>query len=280
MVIVVESGSTKTEWLVGFNVNDCKLIRTSGINPYYQESEEIRAVIDSELTIDINKELVYNVFYYGAGCANAQKNNVIETAIRSVINIGRIEVASDMLGACRGLAGNNPGIVCILGTGSNSCYYDGQRIIDNVSPLGFILGDEGSGANLGKRLVADCLKRQLPSDLTEMFFQRFQTSPSEIIEAVYRQPFPNRYLAGMSRFLAENIHRQECRRIVSESFRSFFERNVSLYNLDRDEIEVNFVGSVAFHYKDILKQEAERAGFRLGRVLQSPLKGMMEYHTR
>jgi N-acetylglucosamine kinase-like BadF-type ATPase len=186
-------------------------------------------------------------------------------------------VASDLLGAARALCGNNPGIACILGTGSNSCYYNGQTIEKQVSPLGFILGDEGSGASLGKRLLADCLKNQLPEKLREKFLSQFGLTQAEIVENVYRKPFPNRFLASLSPFLKENISEHSIYTIVYEGFSDFFKKNVCQYNYTENLVYV--VGSIGFYYQDILQKAAADMSVNLANIIQSPVEGLIFYHT-
>ena len=182
-----------------------------------------------------------------------------------------------MLGAARGLCGHEKGIVCILGTGSNSCFYDGEEIVSNVSPLGFILGDEGSGAVLGKLLVGDILKNQLPAQLKEEFLKQFDLTAPEIIDRVYRQPYPNRFLASLSPFLAQHLVEPGIRTIVLNSFIAFIRRNVMQY--DYTQYPVRFIGSVAYCYKEILQEAAKETGLGIGKILQSPMEGLIEYHT-
>lgn len=183
----------------------------------------------------------------------------------------------DLLAAARSVCRRNAGIACIIGTGSNSCFYDGTEIISNVSPLGFILGDEGSGAVLGKLLVGDVLKNQLPVALREEFMQHYNLTTAEIIDRVYRKPFPNRFLAGFSPFLAKHIQLPQVRSIVEGSFRGFFKRNVMQY--DYQSHPVHLVGSVAFYYQDILKEIAAEYGVRLGTIVREPMDGLISYHS-
>ena len=188
-----------------------------------------------------------------------------------------IEVYSDLMAAARALCGSRPGIACILGTGSNSCLYDGTEITEHISPLGFILGDEGSGAVLGKLLVGDCLKRQLPAPLVQKFMDQYELTPALLLERVYKQPFPNRFLATLSHFLLENITEQPIYNLVYTSFRSFFLRNVALYP-GADTYPIHFVGSIAYYYQEVLKAAALSLGLKVGTVVQAPMNGLIRYH--
>jgi N-acetylglucosamine kinase-like BadF-type ATPase len=200
----------------------------------------------------------------------------MQNVLSKCFEIKTISANSDMLGAARGLCGRNPGIVCILGTGSNSCFYDGDKIVYNVSPLGFILGDEGSGAVLGKLLVSDLLKNQLPAGLKEKFMEEFDLTPGMIIERVYRQPFPNRFLASLSPFLLRNIKEPALRSLVLNSFRSFLTRNVMQYDYKR--YPVCFIGSVAYHYREILDEALLAAGMQSGGIIRQPMEGLVKYY--
>ena len=218
------------------------------------------------------------VYFYGAGCGFPDKIAMVHRAITKHLRVkGEVEVNTDMLAAARGLCQHDAGIACIMGTGSNSCYYDGKQIVSNVSPLGFILGDEGSGAVLGKLLVGDILKNQMTPELKEKFLTQFNLTSADIIDRVYRKPFPNRFLASLSPFLAQNLDEPCIRTLVSDSFKAFLKRNVMQYENYR-ESKVHFIGSVAFYYKTILAEAASEMGIRLGTVIKSPMEGLIEYH--
>lgn len=278
MVLIADSGSTKTHWCVVENGQPLRQIYTKGINPFFQTEEEISEEIATVLLPQLKADELDAVYFYGAGCGFSDKINMVHRAITRHLRVkGPVEVNTDMLAAARGLCGHTPGIACIMGTGSNSCYYDGKEIVSNVSPLGFILGDEGSGAVLGKLLVGDILKNQMPPELKEKFLGQFGLTPADIIDRVYRKPFPNRFLASLSPFLAQNLHEPCIRVLVLNSFKAFLRRNVMQYENYRDT-PVHFIGSVAFHYKEVLEEAARETGIRLGTVLQSPMEGLIQYH--
>ncbi|WP_373730260.1 BadF/BadG/BcrA/BcrD ATPase family protein, partial [Bacteroides heparinolyticus] len=206
MILIADSGSTKTDWCVVENGELLQQIFTKGTNPFFQSEEEISNEIATTLLPRLKSDEPDAVYFYGAGCGFPDKIATMRRAIAQHLKVkGEIEVNTDMLAAARGLCGHTPGIACIMGTGSNSCYYNGQDIVANVSPLGFILGDEGSGACLGKLLVGDLLKNQMTPGLKEKFLKQFDLTPADIIDRVYRQPFPNRFLASLSPFLAQNM---------------------------------------------------------------------------
>lgn len=275
MILIADSGSTKTDWC---GVEDGKSIlrfQTRGTNPFFQTEEEIEKEIEAGLLPELNGLMPSAIHFYGAGCAFPEKNDMIRRAIGRYLPVP-IEVGSDLLAAARALCGNQPGIACILGTGSNSCQYDGKEIIKNVSPLGFILGDEGSGAVLGKLLIGDVLKDQLPPALKEQFLSQYGLTPAQIMDKVYRQPFPNRFLAGFSPFILEHLDEPAIWEFVTRSFLAFFTRNVKQY--DYLDLPVHLVGSVAWHYQDILKDIAFDLGIRLGTIARSPMEGLVEYY--
>jgi len=277
MILIADSGSTKTDWCVSERGKPIQRISTKGMNPYFQSEGEIGEEIRSSLVSKLQTNTFDALYFYGAGCL-PEKIPIMQNVLGKYLEVKNVDVNSDMLGAARGLSGRDPCIICILGTGSNSCYYDGEKILSNVSPLGFILGDEGSGAVLGKLLVGDLLKNQLPEGLKEKFLREFNLTPAMIIERVYRQPFPNRFLASLSPFLERNIETPEIRALVLNAFRAFLNRNVKQY--DYQKYKVHFVGSVAYYYKEILEEAVLEAGMQSGAIMQQPMEGLVRYHSK
>ena len=278
MILLADSGSTKTDWGLVENGKLVKRLRTSGMNPFQMSEEAITEEIKTHLVPELPGTVLDEVHFYGAGCTK-EKQPIVERALRANLTInGECEVASDMLGAARGICGHKPGIACILGTGSNSCSYDGKNLVKNVSPLGFILGDEGSGAVLGKLLVGDVLKNQMPETVTKRFFEKYKLTSAEIIDRVYRQPKPNTFLASFVPFLEENIDEPKIYNLVKESFRSFLRRNVMQYD-GWQTLPIGFNGSIAKIYKKPLLEALEEEGMHLGRIIQAPMEAMVEYHV-
>ncbi|WP_276878381.1 BadF/BadG/BcrA/BcrD ATPase family protein [Bacteroides heparinolyticus] len=279
MILIADSGSTKTDWCVVENGELLQQIFTKGTNPFFQSEEEISNEIATTLLPRLKSDEPDAVYFYGAGCGFPDKIATMRRAIAQHLKVkGEIEVNTDMLAAARGLCGHTPGIACIMGTGSNSCYYNGQDIVANVSPLGFILGDEGSGACLGKLLVGDLLKNQMTPGLKEKFLKQFDLTPADIIDCVYRQPFPNRFLASLSPFLAQNMDEPCVHNLVLNSFKAFLKRNVMQYDGYQHE-KVHFIGSVAFHYKEVLIKAAYETGIQVGNIIKSPMEGLIKYHS-
>lgn len=279
MILIADCGSTKIDWCLIENGKVAKQVFTSGINALLMSEEQIRQAIADELVPEIKGYEIGSVYYYGAGCLFDDICANVRRAIAANIPSAKtIEVDTDLLAAARALCGKNPGIACIMGTGSNSCYYDGVKIVDNVSPLGYILGDEGSGAVLGKLLVGDVLKNQLPAALCEKFLKKYDLDRQKIIEGVYKKPAANRFLASLSPFLIENIEEPAVHRLVLNAFKAFFVRNIENYE-GYKTMPVSFVGSVAYYYRDVLEEAASSLGIKIGTVIKSPMEGLIKYHS-
>jgi glucosamine kinase len=275
MILVADSGTTKTEWCIITDLETTEIVVTSGINPFYQDAENIASILQKEFIPSKKFDAIY---FYGAGCINQEKQEIVKRALLQVFGTTNIYVGSDLLAAAHSLCQKEPGIVCILGTGSNSCYYNGSEIIVNVSPLGFILGDEGSGAVLGKKLIGDILKKQLPQSLIDDFFKTYPTTAAEILENVYKKPFPSRYLANYTKFLSRNIRYPEIENIVLFSFREFVTRNLLLYP-EIERTQIHFTGSIAFYFKVQLRKVIEEQHLILGNIERAPMNGLTKYYN-
>ena len=251
---------------------------TPGMNAVMLTEEEMTARLAAELKPEVEGMAFESIYFYGAGCINDDVCGNVRRAIAANASAPVIEVYTDLLAAARALFGNEAGIACILGTGSNSCYYDGEKIVDNVSPLGYILGDEGSGAVLGKLLVGDVLKKQLPEHLCEKFLAQYDLDRMKIIQKVYREHPANRFLASVTRFLIENIEEPAVHRLVLNAFKAFFVRNIANY-ANYKEYSINFVGSIAYYYRDVLEEAADAVDCKIGKILQAPMEGLIAYHA-
>lgn len=279
MILIADSGSTKTAWVAiseGGKIHH--RATTAGINPFFISQADIASDIASNVAPEFAGFTISDIHFYGAGCAFVDKNVMVAEALAESFSEAKISIDSDMVGAALGLCGRRPGIAAILGTGSNTCYWDGEKIAKNVSPLGFILGDEGSGAVLGKNFIADVMKNQIDHTIGEKFFAQMELTPAEIINRVYRQPFPNRFLASFTRFMNENKQHPDVEAIITRSFRAFFERNIMQY--DYRTLDVNVIGSIGFYFREMLLAAAEPLGIRLGKIEQSPMEGLIEFHTK
>ncbi len=277
MILIADSGSTKTDWCLCNQGTVLQHIQTQGINPYHQPEEAIETVLREELLPKLKAQgSSLKVIFYGSGCANETASNRVKQAIAKIVSTDNITIHSDLLGAARALCGQEEGIACVLGTGSNSCLYNGKEIVANISPLGYILGDEGSSAVLGRRLVGDCLKNQLPETVRDEFLAEYGLTQEIILEKVYRQPLANRFLASLTPFLSKHREVPEVHKLLVESFVDFFVRNVKQYR--RPWLPIHFVGSIANAFSTELKEAAESLGMELGTIMQSPMEGLVRYH--
>lgn len=280
MILIADCGSTKIDWCLLNGNEKVAQIFTTGMNALLLTEEEMTERIKTELMPHIVNYKVDEIYYYGAGIISDEiKSHVVNALKANIPTATKIEVDSDLLAAARALCQHEPGVACIMGTGSNSCYYDGEKVVDNVSPLGYILGDEGSGAVLGKLLVGDVLKKQLPEHICEKFLKEYDTDRTKIITAVYRQPAANRYLAQFAPFLQNNMDEPAVHDLVVRAFTAFFLRNVASYD-NYKNLPCNFVGSIAFYQKKALTEAAEALGITIGTIIQAPMEGLIKFHSK
>lgn len=276
-ILIADSGSTKTAWIY-LNAAYKEQFLTGGANPFFRNTGDLR---DEWKLSPLNqlKGNVAEIHFYAAGVVNAERGSVIEKALRYFFPEATIEVESDLLAAARATLGRESGIACILGTGSNSCRYDGKSIIEHVSPLGFILGDEGSGAVLGRHLLGDYLKNIMPAELRDLFNKEYSMSYVEILNRVYRQEKPNMFLAQFAPFLKKYISYTYCEKLVSNSFSSFIERNVMQYK-DFKNQPISFAGSVAFYFEEQLQKELLTKNLLHCKIVKEPIEGLINFHTQ
>ncbi len=271
MILIADSGSTKTTWCAYDKTDGTRLIiRTAGINPVFIDKNVIEQELRDNLMSQLPPHEIDTLYFYGAGCIDPTVNNNLAELLADITKAKHVEVASDMLGAARALFGNERGIACILGTGSNSCLYDGTTIIANGCAGGYILGDEGSGAVLGKQLIADFIKRQLPEEISTRFTKRYGLTYPDIVNHVYRQPMPNRWLASFAPFIKENINNDYIHQLVKSQFILFINRNIKRFD-NYQTANVGFVGSIAYHFSDILHEAAIECGITVVKVIKEPL---------
>ena len=277
MKLIADSGSTKTDWCLVDQKVVMARVETQGINPFFQTDHEMARILTEELlpSLGFDSGSVTHLYFFGAGLRPEMCPRV-KTVIASVFHAAAIEAESDLLGAARALFGRERGIACILGTGSNSGLYDGSRIVKNTPPMGFILGDEGSGATLGKLFAGTLCKGLLPEGLLEEYLEWSHQTEADIIQRVYRSQLPNRYLAGMSKFIHEHLDIPELNDLVVENFRMFFRRNLIQYG--GAGLPVRAIGSVAYYYRDQLCDAAQLEHFFVDRIEKSPMEGLMDYY--
>ena len=276
MKIIAESSSTRTDWALVDGTQIVERAFTTGLNPYFQTRREISQCVRLELPEVFFQRRWNHVYFYGAGCGNTEKCKTIESSLVAQFKTP-VTVESDLLGAARGLLVRRPGLACILGTGSNSCLYNGESIVRSVAPLGFILGDEGSGAYMGKRMVADMLKGLAPAQLTEAFFEKFSVTPNVLMDNVYMNTLPSRALSNYSSFLRDHLDNPYCYRLVYDAFMEFFSRNIISYD-DKSQ-PLSFVGSVCTQYKPILLKAAYDFGAVIDKIVPNSMPGLIEYHA-
>lgn len=281
MILIADCGSTKIDWCLLNGKKVEKQVFTLGMNAVMLTEEEMRSRIGAELMPELTAYAgdIKEVYFYGAGCISTEVCSNVACAIKANIpGAEKIEVYTDLLAAARALCGHEPGIACIMGTGSNSCLYDGKGISANVSPLGFILGDEGSGAVLGKLFLGDVLKNQLPAEVTAEFLEEYSLDLLTIIRRVYREPQPNRFLASVTPFISKHIDVKEIHDMVLGTFTAFFKRNIMQYT-GYAAHKVNFVGSIAYYFREVLEEAARNSGCTIGKVIKSPMEGLLKYHS-
>jgi len=277
MTVIGESSSTRTEWVLVDGGTVVEHAFTVGLNPYFLSRREISHNIRLELPEAFFKRRWNHVYFYGAGCSNPEKNKIVESSLVAQFKTP-VTVMSDLLGAARGLLVHGSGLACILGTGSNSCLYDGQDIVRNVRPLGFILGDEGSGSVLGRVFLGDVLKGLAPRELSQAFFDKFRVTADDIMDAVYSNASANRNLSTYSFFLSEHLDNDYVTALIDREFTRFFERNICQYD-DYDQLPVAFVGAVATTYSELLLDVAGRHGVHIQKIVRSSMPGLVTYHT-
>lgn len=277
MILIAESGSTKTEWAIVDRDYVVGHEFTEGINPFFQSRREISHCVRLGLPDVFFKKRYDQVYFYGAGCTTDDRKEIIRASLVAQFK-SPIDVESDLVAAARGLLKNKAGIACILGTGSNSCFYDGEKITQNVRSLGYILGDEGSGAVMGRIFLADCLKKLAPNEIIESFYDKFRITADNALESVYSHPFPNRFLSTISFFLNEHLDNEYVYNLIYSNLRSFFIRNIFQY--DYQNYPICFVGSVAYIYAKILTEVAKEFGIEIASIVESPMSSLVEYHSK
>lgn len=276
VTLLADSGATKAEWCLLRNGKK-KTLFTQGISPYFLSVNEMVALLEKELLPHLRRVSVEELHYYGTGCANPQNAKNVKKALKTVFGDAVITVNTDLMAAARAVCGREKGVACILGTGSNSCFFNGKTIVKNSPGIGYVLGDEGSGAYLGRKVIQYFLYDTFDEDLRSRFDAKFVTTPVEILDNVYKKPFPNRYLASFAMFLAENRGHYMIENIIEDGLNDFFFQHLCKY-AEIWKYPVNFVGSVAYGFRDVLQQLCQSYEFELGTVLKNPMEGLVHYH--
>lgn len=279
MILIADSGNTKTDWCCIDGLDAVNSFSTSGLNALILPKDKVLSIFQSEVSEKTEGMSFSHIYFYGAGCIDASVKLKVEEALSKVFPNATVTVESDLLGAARSLCGDKPGIACIIGTGSNSCLYDGTEIVDNVPSLGYILGDEGSGAVLGRMLISDVMKGVLPESLVKKFQERYNLDPVTVVHRVYNESDANRFLASVTPFLLENIEEPAIHRLVLNAFKSFFTRNIMCYDNYKNKL-INVTGSIGWYFKDVLHEAADAMDCSLGAISRAPMEGLVDYHLR
>lgn len=275
MILIADSGSTKTDWALVDSGNAIGRFKTKGLNPFHLKDKDIIQIIDNELLPQIGESKIEKIYFYGAGCNESQSPRM--TAIlQKILSCNDVVAGSDLIGAAIAVNGKEDGIVCILGTGANSGLFIGGKIVKNIPPLGYILGDEGSGAVLGKLFMNYTFKNQEAEEIRNLYLEETKQTYNDIIYNVYSVPAANRYLASAALFIGKHINDYaSLRKLVRRNFADFFARNIDGYG--RKDLPLGFVGSIAWNFQDELKATAESSGYHVGKIIKSPIDGLIDY---
>jgi N-acetylglucosamine kinase-like BadF-type ATPase len=276
--LIADSGATKAEWCL-LDASRKKTIFTQGISPYFLNTEQIHSVLLKELCPILRKVQIDEVYYYGTGCANPANARIVKQAIQLTFPGASVQVTHDLMAAARSLCGNQKGIASILGTGSNSCYFNGKKIVKNSPGIGYVLGDEGSGAYLGKKVLQYYLYNTFDNELKQKFDAKYNTTSVEILESVYKKPLPNRYLAGFAIFLAENRGHYMIENIIEDGLNDFFFNHLIKYK-ETSSLPVSFVGGIAYGFKDVIKDLCAIYKLETGKIIRNPMEGLVDFHSR
>lgn len=275
MILVADSGSSKTDWL-GYHSGETISFHTQGINPYFLNAQDIFKILSKMPELEAFAADVKEIYFYGSGCSSPDKHEVISNGLSSYFTNAYISVENDLIGSAYATCGDKEGLICILGTGSNVSYYNGTSTFDSNYGLGYILGDEGSGSFFGKKMITSYLYQQMPEDLRVLFAKEFNADRETVISNVYQKPLPNTYLASFSRFMAQNIKHPFILQVLHNGFQEFIDVNIKDFK-NYQNIDCHFVGSIAFYYQDILKQVCKKNNLKLGKILQKPIEGIYTY---
>ena len=278
MIIIADSGGSKIDWRLVNKDGTILQANTAGFNPYYQPIGDLQTSISASITGQVS-EPVKRIFFYGAGVSSEKNQALIREAFSGFFPEAETFVGWDLLAAGRALCGTEPGIACIMGTGSNSCLYDGNDIIGNVANLGWILADEGSGASIGRKFLVDHLRGKQPASVADKFRQAWPLTREEFLERVYQHERPSAFLAGFTRFIHENLSEEYCYRLIHSCFTEFLEEVVMRYDRYQD-YKVHFTGSIAYHFSDLLRRAAKDKGLTTGHIMNGPIAGLTLYHQK
>lgn len=278
MIGIVDSGATKTEWCFLNESGEEKRVHTGGLNPYVTGEEDIRRCLEKDLYPFIDNTKVKHLFFFGSGCADSTKRGVLQGELESFFSKADVNIDSDLAGAALALCGHKPGIVAILGTGASTCFYDGEKIRSRVPSLGYVLGDEGSGARIGIRFLSDYLREGMPEDLREKFAPLCPYPIHEIIDTVYHGREVPRFLGEMAVFSDGRTSHPYVREVMLTEFSAFFRTQVLPYGKQAQDHTVNLIGSIAYFSQELLKEAAKTYGLTIGKVIKTPMDELINYY--
>lgn len=280
MILIADSGATKADWRCIDEKGTITSFSTAGLSPLFWTSQEMTQEIRKKFPKKVLSRVPHlksHIYFYGTSCSSKERIKIVETAIKKVFPKAKITVNHDILASARALLGNKKGIACILGTGSNSCYYDGKKITEIKGGLTYILGDEGSGAHIGMEFIKLFLNNELPDKLHKTFVKEYRLTKDKIIDAVYNQKYPNRFLATFAKFVHEHMDEPLMANLVKQCMSEFFDKTICRYKNYRN-IPVGFVGSIAGHFGDVLQKVAKEKGVRINKIINSPIDELVKYH--
>ena len=276
--LIADSGSTKTEWCLIKNKTKTSFT-TQGMSPYFVNETQAEQILSNEVIPMLKRKKIDQIFFYGTGCKNPANIQMFRKVFKKMFAGATITVDNDLSGAAKGLCGDEKGIACILGTGSNSCFYNGKKIVKNSPGLGFILGDEGSGAYLGKKVIQHYLYRIFDTELMEKFDVAYHTTDNEILESVYKNPLPNRYLASFVGFLIKNRGHYMIENIIEDGINDFFVTHVTRYR-ESTKFSIHFTGGIAYGFREVVEQLCVNYNLQPGNFLRTPMEGLITYHQK
>ncbi|MET3114473.1 glucosamine kinase [Pedobacter sp. CG_S7] len=275
MILVADSGSSKTDWM-GYSPDEPIRFHTQGINPYFLNAQDIYKLFSKKKDLGFNPDDVKEIYFFGSGCSSPDKHEVISNGLSLFFTNAFICVENDLVGSAYATCGDIPGLTCILGTGSNISYYDGKNVIPSKHGLGYVLGDEGAGTHLGKKLVTSYLYGHMPKELGVLFAEEYKIDKETVITNVYQNPFPNTYLASLSKFMTNHLDHPFIIKLINEVFQEFVKTNIKDYS-NHKTLKCHFVGSIAYYYQNILREVCKTNGIEIGTILQKPIEGIYNY---
>ncbi len=275
MILVADSGSSKTDWMA-YSPEQTLSFNTQGINPYFANAQDVFRILSKNKEMAVIADQVKEVYFFGAGCLNPDKHEIVSNGLSSFFKNAFISVDHDLMGSAYATCGDKKGLACILGTGSNIAYYDGETVYNGKHGLGYILGDEGSGTYFGKKMLISYLHKTMPTDLRDLFSEAFEVDKDIAVENIYQKPFPNSYLATFSRFMVHHRQHPFIQKTLKDGFQEFIDTNVKDYK-NYKTLECNFVGSISYYYQDELRAVFAENNLKIGKTLQKPIEGIFEY---